>query len=58
MQMNSLPQGLKIVVKKSICDNRYSLKDVAEVDDDLGYDELKINCQDNILSLMKNSAGI
>lgn len=56
--MNSLPQGLKIVVKKSICDNRYSLKDVAEVDDDLGYDELKINCQDNILSLMKNSAGI
>lgn len=40
-QPNSLPCGLRIAVKHSICDNRFALKDVLAVDSSVSFETLK-----------------
>lgn len=55
---NSLPSGLRIAVKNSICDNRYALKDIVILEEHTSYESLKENNQDNILSLMKTKEGL
>lgn len=58
MTPNSLPSGLRIAVKNSICDNRYALKDIVTLEEHTSYESLKENNQDNILSLMKTKEGL
>lgn len=58
MMPNSLPSGLRIAVKNSICDNRFALKDIIILEEHTSYESLKENNQDNILSLMKTKEGL
>ena len=58
LKSNSLPSGLKIVVKESINLSKYELTDVLEIQAADSFEVMKANNQNNLLSLMKDKAGI
>lgn len=58
LKPTSLPNGLKIAVKSSITDNKYTLHDVKGLEGKPPLKVLQEENQDNMLSLMKEAQGL
>ena len=67
LKPNSLPSGLKIVIKESITQNKYELANVKEIDWQRDnklkrsgdtFQVMRMQNKNNILSLMKKEKGI
>jgi hypothetical protein len=58
LKPGSLPGGLKIAVKTSLDSERRTFVDVVSVDPRQPLHEIRLNSQDNMLSLLKRPDGI
>lgn len=63
LKPTSLPAGLKIAVKDSIKNNKFTLKNVMAIEDPFkpngdNFETLKKDNKDNLLSMMKERQGI
>ena len=56
--VNSLPRGLKLVVRESVGSPRYELQDIGVIEEGTAFEDVRKESMDNLLSLMKQREGI